>query len=64
MGFSDVVKSLKVSLNNLKKEEERKKDMPLTHNLELSDGVMLVLLTGSEEDGDGCWESSVWIQPY
>ena len=61
MGFSDVVKSLKVSLNNLKKEEERKKDMPLTHNLEFSDGVMFVLLTGSEEDGDGCWESPVWI---
>lgn len=64
MGFFNVVKSLKVSLNNLKKEEERKKDMPLTHNLEFSDGVMLVLLMGPEEDGDGCWESSVWIRSY
>ena len=64
MGFSDLVKSLKVSLNNLKREEERNRDRPLTHNLEFSDGVRLVLFTRSEEDGDGCWESPVWIQPY
>lgn len=64
MGFSDAVKILKVSLSNLKREEERKRDRALMHNLEFGDGVMIVLLMGTEEDGDGCWESSVWIRPY
>lgn len=45
MRFSDAVKSLKVSLNNLKREEEKER-RALMHNLEFRDGVMIVLLTG------------------
>lgn len=64
MGFSDVVRSLKISSNNLKIDAETKREGSSCATVSFVMDSMIVLNVGIEKDGDDWWDHSVWIQSY